>query len=258
MAFLDAFPQYVTAAERRRRAEREIADLKKRGVTPKPVVISGRNLAETFWGKAWNENLAAYSDFATRLPRGRSYVRNGAVIHLELSPMHLRALVMGSELYEVKVEVDALPDAKWKRLVKESAGQIGNMVDLLMGRLSPQVMAILTRKDEGLFPTPRELRMSCSCPDVAKLCKHVAAVLYAIGARLDSEPETLFLLRGVDKADLVQASSGALKAGPTGKATIPRAKVAAIFGVELSDDEEPLELPRARPRRKKPAARRRR
>lgn len=260
MAFVDEFPQYVSAAERKRRASRVIADLERRGVTVKPVSIQGTKLATTFWGKAWCDNLVAYSDYATRLPRGRSYVRNGSVVHLELTRCRIRALVSGSDLYEVTVQVQPLSPERWQRLVAECSGQIHNVVDLLMGRLSPAVMDVLCRKDEGLFPAPDELTLRCTCPDSARLCKHVAAVLYGIGARFDSEPETLFLLRDVDKLDLVEAAGSQVASRGSGMATIPRERVAEVFGVELADDADPIELAGAakRPRGGVPRRKRRR
>src|SRR6202048_743999 len=90
---------YVSVAERRRQAQREMAKLTKKGQTVSPVVIEGRTIVKTFWGKAWCENLERYSDFANRLPRGRTYVRNGSVIDLQITPGEIKAMVSGSEIY---------------------------------------------------------------------------------------------------------------------------------------------------------------
>src|SRR6516165_2714205 len=95
------FRPYVPVAQRRAQAAREVAKRQKKGQTVSPVVIEGRAIATTFWGKAWCDNLESYSDFANRLPRGRTYVRNGSVIDLQITPGQIKALVSGSEIYKV-------------------------------------------------------------------------------------------------------------------------------------------------------------
>ncbi|MHB8877797.1 MAG: SWIM zinc finger family protein [Myxococcaceae bacterium] len=229
------FPPYVPVAERRRRAQKKIAELKKRGKKVCPVVIEGRVIAGTVWGKAWCDHLEAYSDFESRLPRGRSYARNGSVIDLQLETGKLTAMVSGSEIYDIDIEIGALPRARWSALVKECAGKIDSVVELLTGKLSGGVMEVLCRKGTGLFPSPKEISMSCSCPDGAYLCKHLAAVLYGVGARLDHEPELLFVLRGVDGADLVGAAGkgGMIGKKAKGKHTLEAEGLAGIFGIEL-------------------------
>ena len=99
------FRPYVTVGTRRAQAAREIAKLRKKGRQTSPVVIEGRTIAVTFWGEAWCDNLERYSDFANRLPRGRTYVRNGSVVDLQVAPGNVTALVSGSTLYDVKVSV---------------------------------------------------------------------------------------------------------------------------------------------------------
>ncbi len=208
-----------------------------------PVTIDGRTIARTFWGKAWCENLESYSDFANRLPRGRTYVRNGSVVHLEIQPGKITALVSGSELYTVEITITALPDSHWKSVKSQCSGQIGSLVELLQGRLSKSVMDVVTQHDEGLFPKPAEIQMKCSCPDWAGMCKHIAAVMYGIGARLDEKPELLFLLRKVDHLELIAgAVDGApvAKPGkPRGKKTIAASDLADVFGIEMAEAETP-------------------
>jgi uncharacterized Zn finger protein len=218
---------------------------RKQGHAVSPVVIAGRTIATTFWGKAWCDNLESYSDYANRLPRGRTYVRNGSVVHLEIKPGKISAVVSGSELYEVEIAISALPAARWKRVKDLCAGQIGSLVELLQGRLSKSVMDVVTRHDEGLFPKPSEIEMNCSCPDWAGMCKHVAAVMYGIGARLDKQPELLFVLRKVDHLELI---AGAVEAAPVagagkprGKKTIAAGDLADVFGIEMAGEEKPAE-----------------
>jgi uncharacterized Zn finger protein len=259
------FRPYVSAGERRHKAQRETAKLGKKGQAIHPIQIEGRAIARTFWGKAWCENLEAYSDFANRLPRGRTYVRNGSVVHLEIRSGEVEALVSGSELYKVKIKLTAAIQAKWKSLCQECAGGIGSLIELLQGRFSESVMAILTRKETGLFPSPKEIEMKCSCPDWATMCKHVAAVLYGVGARLDKSPELLFLLRSVNHEDLLAQAGGAsdltARAG-TGEPGLAESELSSVFGIELDNTRigeasgiTPVKMdftPRSKIRRSKP------
>lgn len=239
------FKPYVSVAQRRAKAEREVAKLAKKGQTISPVKIEGREIATTFWGEAWCDNLESYSDFENRLPRGRSYVRNGSVCDLQIAPGMVTALVCGSELYRIKIAIAPLPAATWAAVKRQCAGQVGSLVELLQGRLSKAVMEVVTRKDGGLFPSPRDIKMDCSCPDWADMCKHVAAALYGVGARLDRQPELLFVLRKVDHLELiVEAGTAAAVARPSSsrRKTIASTDLAAVFGVDL---EAPAEAPPA-------------
>jgi uncharacterized Zn finger protein len=236
------FRPYVSVAERQRNAQRELAKLSKRGLVVRPVTIEGRTIASSFWGQAWCDNLESYMDYANRLPRGRTYVRNGSVVHLEVQPGRITAMVSGSELYKVDIKIVAAPKAKWKALCRSCAGGIGSLVELLQGRFSDQVMGIITRRETGLFPSPTEIDMDCSCPDSAGMCKHIAAVLYGVGARLDQSPDLLFLLRSVNHEELIAQAAAATDL--TTKATSSAAEIAeselgAVFGIEL-DTTAPL------------------
>ncbi len=229
---------YVPAAERRRQAERHIAKLKKKGETAAPVVLTGRAIARTFWGKAWCDNLERYSDYANRVPRGRTYVRNGSVIDLKIKEGEVQAQVMGSSLYKTAVRVTAVPGKQWQSISADCAGSIDSLVELLQGRLSKAVMERICTPNTGLFPAPKEIKFSCSCPDWASMCKHVAAVLYGVGARLDEQPELIFTLRRVDAKDLVtQAGAGLPKSkpGPTAGKVLDDALLADVFGIEMAD-----------------------
>ena len=237
---------YVPVAERRSKAARELAKLsKKGGLAASPVVLAGRKIAGTFWGKAWCDNLEAYSDYENRLPRGRTYVRNGSVVHLEVSQGKVTARVSGSSLYKIEINIKPLAPGLWKSIQTECAGKIDSLIELLQGKLSSSVMQIVTRLERGLFPTPKEIELDCSCPDWADLCKHVAASLYGVGARLDQSPELLFLLRGVDPADLISQASAAetvrQSAQSEGAAEMSGAEIADVFGIELAEAPAPVQ-----------------
>jgi len=231
-----SFRPYVSAAQKRANALREVAKRQKKGETITPVVLQGRNIADTFWGKAWCENLEFYSDYENRLPRGRTYVRNGSVVDLKILAGKITALVSGSELYKITIEISSLPKKQWLDIKSQCAGEIGSLIELLQGKLSRSVMDIVTARPGGLFPKPAEIKLGCSCPDWASMCKHVAAVLYGVGARLDHQPDLLFLLRQVDHLELIQeALPTTRKTKATGKATLGNSEVASVFGIELAE-----------------------
>src|SRR3984893_18043934 len=238
MAYDDYFgwAPYVPIAARRLRAARRLSQLTKKGDAALPVVIDGRKIARTFWGEAWCENLERYSDFANRLPRGRTYVRNGSVVDLQITPGAIRALVSGSELYEVALTVAPVAKPRWKSICNDCAGAIDSLVELLRGRFSKGVMERICRQNHGLLPAPAEIKISCSCADWADMAKHVAAVLYGIGARLDHQPELLFRLRAVDEKELIIKAG---KAIPLAKQGAAPAKVLSgdlsdIFGLDIA------------------------
>lgn len=231
------YPPYVSVAERRANAAKEVAKLMKKGQAITPVKIEGRKITTSFWGNSWCVNLEAYSDYANRLPRGRTYVRNGSVVHLEIAKGQINALVSGSELYQVKITITELIRKSWQDIKAECAGQIASLVELLQGKLSKQVMEIVTRKGAGLFPKPQEIKMSCSCPDSAGMCKHLAAVMYGVGARLDKQPDLLFKLRHVDHLELIDGAGKATIVGKqtgSGKKTIAVGDLADMFGIEMA------------------------
>ncbi len=243
------FRRYVPIAERRGSAERETAGMRKRGVTVQPVHIEGRLIARTFWGRAWCDHLESFSDFENRLPRGRTYVRNGSVCHLEVLPGVIHARVQGNEMYTVSISVDPLRPREWDAIRRQCTGKISSLLDLLKGHLSAGVMEVVTDRRRGLFPQPGQIRMKCSCPDWATMCKHVAAALYGVGARLDEKPELLFLLRGVDHEELIETTAETAVRDAVRKATgrrIAESDLSEVFGVEI--DEPPaagVSFPRA-------------
>ena len=233
---------YVPVAEQRARARREMAKLKKKGQPIQPVDIEGRTIARSFWGRGWCDHLESFSDFANRLPRGRRYVRNGSVCHLEIRPGHVEAIVSGSELYRVTIDVTQLEADIWESIKATCAGQIGSMLELLQGKLSRDVMGVVTERDHGLFPKPREIDLDCSCPDWATMCKHVAAALYGVGHRLDHQPDLLFLLRGVDAAELI-ATEIALPGREATSDVLADEALSDIFGIDLDSEDDAFAVP---------------
>ena len=255
---------YVPVAQRRRKARKKMGQLRKKGMDVQPIEIEGRQIATTFWGQAWCGHMESLGDFANRLPRGRTYVRNGSVCHLAIDRGCVTAIVSGSELYEIQVKIDELSKPKWKRVTRRCAGQIGSLLELLQGKLSANVMEVVTDAREGLFPLANEIRFDCDCPDWAVMCKHVAAVLYGVAARLDRQPELLFLLRGVKHQELVaapadQALAQAMGGGRRRRRTLASAELAGVFGIELEPDAGAAEpAPTRRKTGRKKAARKKR
>jgi uncharacterized Zn finger protein len=236
MSWYSRFAPYVRVADRKKKSAKEVEKLKKKGQICEPIVIAGRSIANTFWGKAWCTNLESYSDYSNRLPRGRTYVRNGSVIDLKIVAGEITALVSGSSIYKVKIAIAKVITSQWTRIVNECAGKIDSLIELLQGKLSKAVMEIITNPQKGLFPDPKEIKLSCSCPDWADMCKHVAAVLYGVGARLDGKPEELFLLRQADHVELIT------KAGATSLTQITSSQsdpvfadtdLSSLFGIDI-------------------------
>jgi uncharacterized Zn finger protein len=208
------FPEYVPVAERQAKALLQARKLEKRGRKLDPVKLDGKRVASSFWGKAWCANIESYSDFSNRLPRGRTYLRSGSVVDLLLAEGRLEALVAGSSLYQCKIEINAraqpLDEADAAgAAVQRCSGQIDSTVALLQGQVPEELLEAIVDRDAGLFPVPREMDLFCSCPDSAQLCKHLAAVLYGVGARLDRSPELFFTLRSVKMAELVVSAAEA-------------------------------------------------
>ncbi len=208
MSYYYGFPPYVSVAEKKAKADKQIEKLKKKNPDLAPVLIEGRTIAASWWGKAWNANLESYADYANRIGRGRSYVRNHAVLDLQILPGKVEALVQGSGSapYRIGVAIDALDKKRWKNLTDLCNHRIGSIEELIDGKFPRELEQVFTDKSYGLFPAPKEIHFSCSCPDYAYMCKHVAAVLYGIGARLDQSPLLFFTLRNVDVQDLIRRS----------------------------------------------------
>jgi len=232
------FEPRPTVAEQRAKATALIERRTAAGETLQPVRVEGRKIVKHFWGRAWCEHLKAHCDAHNRLDKGRSYVCNGLVIDLDVKPGHVDAQVLGTHLYDVTVMIHPLPAEQWEAIQRRTAGQVGSLVELLQGKLSDAVLQVITDPEQGLFPSREEMRFTCTCPDAGGggwMCKHIAAVLYGVGARLDESPELLFTLRGVDHLDLIESATDHLNTGGDGASTLATEDLSAIFGIDLGD-----------------------
>ena len=249
------YKPYVPVAQRRLDGHKAVEKLRKKGVVIEPLgELSHRTkIATSFWGSAWCKHLESFSDYENRLPRGRTYVRNGSVLHLAILPGEVKALVQGSELYEETITITPMDKKKWQAIQNKCKGRVGSLIELLQGRISDEIMRVVTDPEDGLFPKLSQIKLNCNCPDWATMCKHVAAVLYGIGARLDSQPELLFKLRGVDHNDLISAAVdgsafGASAGGRSGgrRRTLDSAALGDVFGIDL---DEATPVPESKPKR---------
>ena len=238
--YYSSYPEYTPVAVRQKKAKKHAAALKRKGKTLEPVMAATPRgkIALSFWGQAWCRHLESYSDYSNRLPRGRSYLRNGSVLHLAVDTGRIDAMVMGSRCYMQTIRIDPLPAKRWKAIKKRCQGKVGSLVELLLGKLSDEVMALVTDRKEGLFPDPDSIHLDCNCPDWAELCKHLAAILYGLGAKLDSAPELLFKLRGVDHEELIATDPYALVApSASGRRTLDASALSEVFDIELEEVE---------------------
>ncbi len=228
---------YVPVEKRREKAAKKVKKLAKNGKAITPIEIQGRTIAHTFWGKSWCTHMESFCDHDNRLPRGRTYVRNGSVCHLEINKGEVKAMVSGSYLYNVTIAIKSLTDEKWQAIKKICTGKISSLLDLLSGKLTTGVMDVVCDKNKGLFPLSNEFNLSCDCPDWATMCKHVAAVLYGVGARLDADPAQLFKLRGVNFEELIDVNQAVLEVTSTRQGKRKRlddATLDNIFNFEAS------------------------
>jgi uncharacterized Zn finger protein len=232
---------HVTVGQRQKLAEKAATQAQKKGISYTPILPYRGAVAKSVWGKSWCDNLEAYSDYANRLPRGATYVRNGSVIHLQLTAGAVQAKVMGSSLYSVNITVQPVQQGQWKSICQDSAGSVASLVEILQGKLSTAIMQRICKPGKGLMPTPQEIRFYCSCPDWAGMCKHVAAALYGVGARLDQQPELLFTLRHVDVKDLIQVADASLVTtlkAPKAAKVLDDSLLADVFGLEMAQTRD--------------------
>lgn len=237
------FPPYVSVGEKKAKAKKQLAKLMKKRPDIKPVIIEGRAIANTWWGKSWNSNLERYADYSNRIGRGRSYVRSGAVLDLKILPGKVTSLVQGSESkpYEITIKTESIENKIWKSIKEACLGKLESLGELLEGKFPKALREIFLVKEVGLFPSPKEISFSCSCPDSAYMCKHIAASLYGIGARLDEDPMLFFKMRNVEVNDLitqaVQDKTKNLleKAGKKSERVIKDSDISKVFGIDLDE-----------------------
>lgn len=233
------FPKYESAAEKKAKAKKSLEKLKKMNPGIEPVIIEGRTLAKSWWGKAWNENLESYADYRNRIARGKTYVRSNTVLDLKISKGSVAAKVQGSRSkpYEVDIKIDSLSDKKWEQVKVLCNHRIDSLEQLIEGKFPKELEVLFTDKKYGMFPSPKEISFFCNCPDSAMMCKHVAAVLYGIGARLDMNPMLFFELRSLNGQELVKKSmelklkSMMKNAGKKSIREIADKDIANIFGL---------------------------
>lgn len=236
-----SFPRYVSVGEKQQRAKKKLEKLMKENKDIKPVRIEGTAIAKTWWGKAWNKNLEAYADYSNRIGRGRTYVRSGAVLDLRIQEGHVKALVQGSapDPYSIVIKIKSLEKDIWEEIKGFCAGKLDSLQELLMGKFPEDLGEMFTAQGEGLFPSPKEIDFDCSCPDIASMCKHVAATLYGVGARLDHEPNLFFLLRQIEIGDLIsetikdKTEELLTRAQKKSQRILEDQDLSSVFGIEM-------------------------
>lgn len=241
------YPPYVSVAEKKAQAARKREKLMKKNPGLQPVLIGGRTIAHTWWGKSWNQNLERYADYSNRIGRGRSYVRHGAVLDLQISPGEVKTLVQGSmsKPYSIVIKIKSINKDVWKKIKAACGGKLESLQELLMGKFPKALGEVFMEKGAGLFPAPKEIEFNCSCPDWASMCKHVAASLYGIGARMDRDPSVFFKLRKANIDDLVTQAVEDKTKKLLKKAEKKSAKVlddsglSELFGIEMEEDVGP-------------------
>lgn len=236
------YKKRATVGELKLKAEKSLKKLKKKNPDDiRPVIIEGTKIAKCWWGKAWNDNLERYSDYENRIGRGKSYLKNGMVLDLRIKEGEAEAIVQGSRVkpYDVGIYIEPLKKEIWESIVKDCQGRIESLQELIEGKFPKELSELLTAKGRGLFPAPDEIDFHCTCPDWADMCKHVAAVLYGIGTRIDNNPELLFTLRGVNIDELIsktiEKKSEELlkKSTKKSKRAIVDEAVSDIFGIDI-------------------------
>ena len=241
------FPRYVSVGEKKQKSKKKLEQLRKKNKDIEPVIIEGRTLAHTWWGKAWNKNLEGYADYSNRIGRGRSYVRCGSVLDLQISGGEVKSLVQGSESkpYSTVIKIKALEKSIWKKIKDVCEGKLDSLQELLVGKFPKALDEIFTAHGKGLFPAPKEIDFDCSCPDWADMCKHIAATLYGVGVRLDKDPNLFFALRKIEINDLItetvkdKTKKLLTKAKKRSGRIIEDQDLSSVFGIELDSVTKP-------------------
>ena len=234
----EGFYSQPTTSELKRKSEASRVSAEKKGKRLEPVVIQGRKIAKSWWGRAWCDNLERYADYESRLDRGKRYVKTGAVIDLSITKGRIQAKVQGSRKtpYKVEIRISPLSEERCQEILQKCGKRVETLEKLLAGDFPEELKELFTQRG-GLFPSSREISFSCSCPDWALMCKHVAAVLYGIGARLDENPSLFFELRGIEMGRFIDVAIAnrverMLKnAGRTSSRTMDEGDIRGLFGI---------------------------
>ncbi len=257
--YYSRFPRYVSVGEKLAKAQKKLEQLKKKNPNITPLILHGTKLAHTWWGIAWNTNLEKYADYSNRIGRGRSYIRNGCVLDFKIKPGEITSLVQGtgSRPYEVAIKIKPLNKEAWNEMKKQCEGKIESLQELIEGRFPKNLIEIFTAKGEGLFPSPKEIKFSCSCPDWASMCKHVAATLYGVGAKLDDDPKLFFLLRKTEMDDLItealydKSKKMLKKAEKKTSRVIDDLDAVKMFGIDIDEKTSSVKAPMLTKRKSK-------
>lgn len=216
--------------------------------------MSRRRFGMTWWGRRWISALEALGAiYQNRLPRGRTYARRGAVVDLQLGPGRVTARVQGRRRrpYRVTIRIPVFEEASWRAVTEALAGRVGHAAALLEGRMPEEVDEVLEGCGVSLFPRPGELETSCSCPDWANPCKHVAAVHYVLAETFDKDPFLLPALRGRER-EVLLAGLRAARAGAQASVVVEEPErgpipIEALGARELLDARGDLEAVALRP-----------
>lgn len=197
-----------SAADKAKKNQKGLEKLRKTNPYISPIIINGNSIASKWWGKAWNKNLENYSDLKNRISRGKTYVKSGAVLDLKISEGKVEAIVQGSSSkpYNVTISIDRLDKKSWERVKQLCNRKIDTLETLLLGNFPKELDEMFSNSKNGIFPSPKEIHFKCTCPDSARMCKHIAAVLYGVGSKLDEDPILFFKLRAIDFEELLKKS----------------------------------------------------
>ena len=206
-------------------AATRIAEYQAGGEELHPVVNKTRKLAANFWGSAWMKQLALCESGGMSLAPGRTLLRHGCVLHVDIRPGEITALISAEEVYEVQLKLAPLDEERLQALAAGCSGHIDSLLSLMQGKVDKAVLAQLCHPETGLLPTPEDWKMSCTCPDWADPCPHAAAAIYAAGCLIDKTPELLFTLRALQPENLLSAPA------PTHELNTD--KLSALFGIDL-------------------------
>lgn len=208
MSYYGDYGYYETKAEKRRKIEEKLVRLRKNYSNVTPVTIEGSDLAKSWWGKAWCTNLESYADYKSRLSRGKNYVKQGAVLDLKIEEGRVQSKISGSgsKIYDCEIHIERVSDERVQKILEHCQNKISTLDALLTGDFSEELLELFQDKSYGLFPSPDEISLQCNCLDVAYMCKHLAATLYAIGAKFDDDPLFFFELRQIESENLIQKS----------------------------------------------------